>query len=275
MIGVKRNCFLVALLLGFSFFFGCGKKEDSQKSVKRVAKPADIINVKLKDGTNVKIDAAQFGIKSFPAGDILSYECVPDQRRLMDRLGKPMVQPVYKHLMYMETKASIDSLIQFFFQQTPHLVNRRKYGNSDSYARMVSTKDVNEMRDLKDPYIIIDLKVVYPKEKPKKRLSDLDGVIRSEQSVSPEQERVSYLKSQIKQYNDSLLSPETTIPERRKIHEQVKALNSEISDIEARLDSSKKRRKRIDKNNSVDARKKSKRPLYVKVKILTYSYRAQ
>lgn len=277
MIGTKRNwiCVFVTFLLGTSFFLGCGKKEEDSKPVKRIAKPADIISVKLKDGTNVKIDTVQFGIKAFPSGDILSYECVADQRRLMDRLGKPMVQAVYKHQMYIETTGSVDSLIQFFFQKTPYVVNRRKYGNSDSYVRLVSTKDINKVRDLEDPYTIIDLKVVYPKVKPKEDIHGLDRVP-AVQGVSPEENKISYLKSKIKQHEDSLLSPETTIPERRKIHEDIAALKVEISDIEDRVESSKQKRKDLDKEKrSIETKKVPKKPLYVKIKILTYSYREE
>ncbi len=276
MIGSNRNWILITFLLVVSFFLGCGKKEDDSKTVKRVAKPADIISVKLKDGTDVKIDTAQFGVKSFPSGDILSYERVADQRRLMDRLGKPLVQNVYKHQMYIETTASVDDLIQFFFQKTPYVVNRRKYGNSDSYARLVSTKDINKVRDLKNPYVIIDLKVVYPKEKPKEDIHGLNSVVPVVQGVSPEDDKISYLKSRIKQHEDALLSPETTIPERRKIHEDVSALKVEIADIEDRVEASKQKREDIEKQKkSIEAKKVPKKPLYVKIKILTYSYREE
>ena len=250
---------------------GCGKKDKSDKKKKDVSTHTpEYIEVTLANNEKVSIDTVTFGIKNLPAGKVLSYELVPDERHLIDEVGNPIVQKVNKHQMIIESELSIDDLIKFFFPSTPNIVNRRKRGEQDIYARLVSSKDVNAVRSLEKPYIVVDIRL----ETKTPRRRSLGNTLPVEEQtdvsvpISSWDDQLATLKSRIDILNDIIEKGDISIPERQRIEQELVVLKRQLSIMEDR----KTRSTKISKRTSVDKESTKNESGKPKVKIKINSY---
>ena len=249
---------------------GCGKKEEAPDDQRKAPKPPDMIEYKLTDGSTVKVDANKFGVKYMPTGEIFSYTYTQDERHLVDKLGKPFIQPVYKHELQMETPESIDKLITFFFPKTPNIATRRKRGTEDVYVRLVSTRDMDTIRTLDEPYVVIDMRVVYPK-RPKRE------TVTQERSDSPLtaslDDQISALRNNLSRLNDRMTAEDLKIPERRRIQTQISMLEDQVAQLNKKRDS-------ILPDNTTDQQDQTTREdiekgKKVKIKIVSFNIRTE
>lgn len=262
----NRVCLISALCVLLSIN-GCGKKETSGKK----SEEPEYITLSLKDGKKISVDATKFGMKNLPSGDIISYTYGPDTRHIIDDTGAPITQPVYKHELLMETHESIDNLITFFFPSAPYVINRRKLGPLDNYARIVSTKDTIKVRDLNEPYIVIDMRLVYPPVKkpvaaiqPHGELSPIQPV-----ALSSEEDQISALKSRLQMLNDQYGLATVSIPEKRRIRGEIEMLEMELAKLTREVADSKKRAETAVKTEKKDTQA-NETPV-VKIKIVSYN----
>ncbi len=254
-----KHLFL-SVLISSVFLSGCGEKKEAEKP--KVKQP-EIITLTLKDGKKIKIDANQFGISEFPAGDILSYEVVEDTRHLIDEKGNPIQQPVYRQELVMESKEAMESLIKFFYLKTPFIVNRRKQAGIDLYVRLVSTKDNAKIQALDVPYTVIDMIVMYPQSIGETSQEPVS-------TVTPIEDQISAVKSQIEMLKQSLDQGNLSIPERRTYEGQIVMLENELTKLNTIKDSQKK----PDSDN--ETKEKPIKPAQfekIKIKIISYMKR--
>lgn len=278
---LKRKCsYLIGLItvaIVAAIPAGCGKKEEAPTKAEQ-QKPAvapDMIEYTLSDGTKVEVDANKFGVKYLPNGDIFSYEYSEDVRNLVDSMGQPIEQPVYKHELLMETKENIDNLIKFFFPKTPHIANRRKRGNEDMYVRLVSTRDMDAIRELDEPYIVIDMRVVYPRapQRAADERSRVTATVDNTAMLMSLDDQIAALRSNLDRLRRRLEQDDVQIPERR-------TLNVQISMLERQLDSLTEKREDIaatepqkTENEQVSAPVVAQGDKKVKIKIVSFNKR--
>lgn len=250
---------------------GCGKKEDSS-GTNQAAEEKKILTITLENGERVDIDANTFGVGKLPEASFIAYEYEEDERHLVDPMGQPFVQDVYRHQLLAETFMPIEELITLFFPYAPHIINRRKVNVYDSYVRLVSTKDAKTMRELDSPYIIIDMRLVFPPAEKKEPASEVIPPV--EQSIVPgsEQDQCMALKNQLEGLQKQFDSGKLSIPERRRVEGQILMLKQAIDDLETRINQSTRpaaTAKTVD--NAVLVEKK--RPK-VKLKIVSFNKRS-
>ncbi|MDX9701969.1 MAG: hypothetical protein RBU23_02885 [Candidatus Auribacterota bacterium] len=215
---------------------GCGKKEEKPAPEKaKTPKTPDMIEYKLTDGKTIKVDANLFGVKYLPTGSIFSYTYISDVRHLVDKMGTPFVQPVYKHELLMETREDIDSLIKFFFPKTPHVANRRKRGLEDMYVRLVSTRDMDSIRTLDEPYVVIDMRVVYPPRQQTSRSQPEDRMANTGVTASLD-DQISALRNNLERLNSRIAQDDVEIPERRRLQIQISMLEKQLSSLTEKRD---------------------------------------
>ena len=261
----------LAVVLSAVLIQGCGKKEKTEKVKKEVSTHVpEYIEVTLANNEKVSIDTVTFGIKNLPPGKVLSYELVPDERHLIDELGKPLVQQVNKHQMIIESDLSIDDLIKFFFPSTPTIVNRRKRGEKDIYARLVSSKDVNTVRSLEKPYIVVDIRLETkkPKRGSLKNLYPADIQTADSSPISSWDDQIAALKSRIDILNDMLEKAQITIQERQNAQDELVLLKRQLTIMEDR----KLRSAKSSARAQGDQQDTNNKPAAPKVKIKINSY---
>ncbi|MEW6534519.1 MAG: hypothetical protein AB1454_02725 [Candidatus Auribacterota bacterium] len=267
------SCSLLLVMLTTSILMGCGRKEE-KPGTQKTTKDVEYFSVQLQDGSTIQIDANAFGLKELPAGGVVAYDHASDERHLIDDRGEPLKQPVYRHQLLMESQDSIDNLITYFFPVTPHVVNRRKRGGVDSYVRLVSTKDVKSIRELDKPYIVIDMRMVYPEQESEpEKTEPMPGADEQVgQGATAESDQISALKSRLDMLNKQLSMDTISIPERRRIRGEVTMLQEELVNLEKRVNAITK----ID-NNVADTEKKggSTSVPIVKIKIISYNLREE
>lgn len=256
------SCFLLSVLVCAVFLSGCGEKKEREKAKE---KHAEIVALKLKDGTEIKINATEFGISDFPPGDYISFEKAEDTRHLIDEKGVAFTQPVYRQELIMETDDHMENLIKFFFPKTPYIVNRRKQAGQDVYVRLVSSKDTSKIQALEEPYTVIDMVISYPRaekeETPPKPLP----------TVTPLQDQISGLRSQIELLKQSLDQGALSIPERRTFEGQIVTLEEELAKLISIRDTQKI--PESENENAVKPINKVSKPK-IKIKILSYMKRS-
>ena len=252
---------------------GCGKKEEAPAEVsKKPSKQPDMIEYKLTDGSTVIVDANLFGVKYLPNGNVFSYSYTSDERHLIDKLGKPFIQPVYKHELLMETTESIDNLITFFFPKTSHIATRRKQGMQDMYVRLVSTRDMDIIRSLDEPYVVIDMRVVFP-QRPKIDRTQQQRPATSVVTASLD-DQISALRNNLARLNDRMTQDDIQIPERRRLEIQISMLDKQLIDLNTKRDSilSSNDEAVQESNTDLSAVKSDKK---VKIKIVSFNLRTE
>ena len=250
------------------FYF---KDEKSDKNKKNASsQTAKFINITLADNKKVSIDTKTFGMLNLPPGKVLSYKLVADERHLIDELGKPFVQKVNKHEMILESDLSIDDLIKFFFPSTPNIVNRRKRGDKDIYARLVSSKDINVVRSLEKPYIVVDIRLESktPIHRILKNMLSADEQSADSVTISSWNDQIDALKSRMDILKDMIEKAKITIQERQNIEDELTVLKRQLSIMEDWKSKSKQISART-MDSKKDAEKQPKQPK-VKIKINSY-----
>ncbi len=263
--------FKLTLLLSMTLALaGCGKKEEASDAQKKAPKPPDMIEYTLSDGSTVKVDANKLGVKYLPTGEIFSYSYTPDERHLVDKLGKPFIQPVYKHELQMETPESIDKLITFFFPKTPNIATRRKRGMEDVYVRLVSTRDMDSIRALDDPYVVIDMRVVYPKREKRETVTQERPDSTLTASID---DQISALRNNLARLNDRMTAEDLQIPERRRMQIQIAMLEDQLTELNKKRDSILSKNTTEQPNQVIsETIEKGKK---VKIKIVSFNIRTE
>lgn len=275
---IKRRMFLYriilttfcAIMVMAIFIAGCGRKDENKETEKKTEQTTDYFSVTLADGSTIQIDANAFGIRDLPAGDVISYEYKEDERHLMDDRGEPYIQKVYRHQLLMEAPTTIDNLTTFFFEKTPHVITRRKFGNIDRYIRLVSTKDSRKIRELSEPYIVIDMNLVYPDDSSSTPKVTEALAVNSGTGISSREDQISALKAKLTDIEKQLkLGADTvSIPERRALRGEMTMLKQELAALEKKAESSQKKR-----TASQMTKEQTIKEAVVKIKIISYNSR--